>query len=57
MLSSEENGILTQVGPGTPVGQVMRRYWLPALLSTDIPAPDCPPGTGETFGRGAGGIP
>ena len=43
MLSSEENGILTQVGPGTPVGQVMRRYWLPALLSTDIPAPDCPP--------------
>ena len=43
MLSSEENGILTQVGPGTPVGQVMRRYWLPALLSTDVPAPDCPP--------------
>jgi len=43
MLSSEENGILTQVGPGTPVGQVMRRYWLPALLSTDLPAPDCPP--------------
>ena len=43
MLSSEENGILTQVGPGTPVGQVMRRYWLPVLLSTDVPAPDCPP--------------
>ena len=43
MLSSKENDILTQVGPGTPVGQVMRRYWLPALLSTDVPAPDCPP--------------
>jgi phenylpropionate dioxygenase-like ring-hydroxylating dioxygenase large terminal subunit len=43
MLSIEENKILTQVGPGTPMGDVMRRYWLPALLSTDIPEPDCPP--------------
>ena len=43
MLSTEENKILTQVGPGTPVGDVMRRYWMPALLSTDIPQADCPP--------------
>jgi phenylpropionate dioxygenase-like ring-hydroxylating dioxygenase large terminal subunit len=43
MLSIEENKTLTQVGPGTPMGEVMRRYWLPALLSTDIPDPDCPP--------------
>jgi phthalate 4,5-dioxygenase oxygenase subunit len=43
MLSTEENNILTQVGPGTPVGDVMRRYWIPALLSTDIPQADCPP--------------
>ena len=43
MLSTEENKILTQVGPGTPMGEVMRRYWMPALLSSDIPEPDCPP--------------
>jgi len=43
MLSREENRILTQVGPGTPMGEVMRRYWMPALLSRDIPEPDCPP--------------
>jgi len=43
MLSAEENQILTQVGPGTPMGEVMRRYWMPALLSADVPTPDCPP--------------
>ena len=43
MLSREENKILTQIGPGTPMGEVMRRYWMPALLSTELPAPDCPP--------------
>ena len=43
MLPREENQILTQVGPGTPMGEVMRRYWMPALLSAEIPTPDCPP--------------
>jgi phthalate 4,5-dioxygenase oxygenase subunit len=43
MLSREENQILTQIGPGTPMGEVMRRYWMPALISSDIPEPDCPP--------------
>jgi phthalate 4,5-dioxygenase len=43
MLSSEENRILTQVGAGTPMGNLIRRYWLPALLSSELPAPDCPP--------------
>lgn len=35
--------ILTQVGPGTAMGNLMRRFWLPALLESEIPAPDCPP--------------
>src|SRR5579871_6432097 len=39
----EENEILTRTGPGTPMGDVMRRYWVPALLSTELPAPDGPP--------------
>ncbi len=43
MLSREENERLTRVGPGTPMGELMRRYWIPALFSHQIPKPDCPP--------------
>jgi phenylpropionate dioxygenase-like ring-hydroxylating dioxygenase large terminal subunit len=43
MLSQKENDLLTRVGPRTPMGEVMRRYWLPALLAEEIPGPDCPP--------------
>jgi phenylpropionate dioxygenase-like ring-hydroxylating dioxygenase large terminal subunit len=43
MLSKEENHLITRVGPGTPMGDVMRRYWIPGLLSEELPAPDCPP--------------
>jgi phthalate 4,5-dioxygenase len=43
MFSREENELLTRVGPATPMGELMRRYWIPALLSEEIPVPDCPP--------------
>src|SRR5579885_1952307 len=43
MLSQEENELITRVGPGTPMGAALRRYWLPALLVEELPAPDCPP--------------
>lgn len=43
MLSREENDLLTQTGPGTPMGEVMRRYWIPALLSREIAERDGPP--------------
>ena len=43
MLSVEENVLLTQVGPGKPMGELFRRYWFPALLSEEIPGADCPP--------------
>ncbi len=43
MLTREENELITRVGPGTPMGDVLRRYWMPALLSEDLPGPDCPP--------------
>jgi phthalate 4,5-dioxygenase len=43
MLSKEDNELLTRVGFGTPMGEVMRRYWIPALLSWELPSPDCPP--------------
>ena len=37
MLSVQENQRLTQVGKGTPGGELMRRYWMPALLSSELP--------------------
>jgi phthalate 4,5-dioxygenase oxygenase subunit len=40
VLTREENELLTQVGPGTPMGDLMRQYWLPALLSAELPRPD-----------------
>jgi phthalate 4,5-dioxygenase len=43
MLSREDNERLTRVGPGTPMGQTLRRYWLPAVLSWELPAPDSAP--------------
>jgi phthalate 4,5-dioxygenase len=43
MLTKEENERLTRVGPGTPMGEMLRRYWLPACLSEELPEPDCDP--------------
>ncbi|HXF33905.1 MAG TPA: hypothetical protein VN603_04980 [Candidatus Acidoferrales bacterium] len=43
MLTPQENERLTRVGPGTPMGEVFRRYWLPALLSEELPAMETPP--------------
>jgi nitrite reductase/ring-hydroxylating ferredoxin subunit len=43
MLSREENELLTRVGLGTPMGELMRRYWIPAAFSSQIAEPDGPP--------------
>jgi phenylpropionate dioxygenase-like ring-hydroxylating dioxygenase large terminal subunit len=43
MLVKEQNDYLTQTGPGTPMGQFFRSYWIPALLSSELAEPDCPP--------------
>ena len=43
MLRKEQNDLLTQTGPGTPMGQMFRCYWLPALLTEELPENDCPP--------------
>ena len=42
MLKQEQNELVTRTNAGTPMGEVFRRYWLPALLSQELPAPDCP---------------
>src|SRR6516165_5090660 len=38
MTSHSENELLTRVGPGTPMGTLMRQYWLPACLSSELVA-------------------
>jgi phthalate 4,5-dioxygenase oxygenase subunit len=43
MLSAEDNDLLCRVGPGTPMGNLMREYWLPAVRADELPSPDCPP--------------
>ncbi len=43
MLSVADNELMTRVGPGTPVGELMRQYWLPALMSIELPGPDSDP--------------
>jgi phthalate 4,5-dioxygenase oxygenase subunit len=43
MLSREENELLCRVGAGTPMGELMRQYWLPGLLSREVPQPDGDP--------------
>jgi phenylpropionate dioxygenase-like ring-hydroxylating dioxygenase large terminal subunit len=36
MLTSEENALLTRIGPGTPGGDLLRRYWQPAALAGEL---------------------
>ncbi len=43
MITAQENEILTRVGPNTPMGRMMRRYWLPVCASSQLPKPDCDP--------------
>jgi phenylpropionate dioxygenase-like ring-hydroxylating dioxygenase large terminal subunit len=43
MTTRQQNGFLTETDPGTPMGRLVRRYWIPALLSSEIAEPDCPP--------------
>jgi phthalate 4,5-dioxygenase oxygenase subunit len=40
MLSAEDNERLVRVGPGTAMGNMMRRYWMPVCTSAQLPVPD-----------------
>ncbi|HEY3117059.1 MAG TPA: Rieske 2Fe-2S domain-containing protein [Chloroflexota bacterium] len=69
MLTQEENELLTRTGPGTPCGDLMRRYWQPVALAEELPVGGAPlpvrllgedlvlfrtPGTSPLEGRGEG---
>ena len=43
MLSQADNEYLCRIGPGTPMGNLMRQYWLPAIRSDELPEPDGAP--------------
>src|SRR5476649_358104 len=43
MFSAEENETLTRIGPGTAMGEVFRRFWIPFLLAEELTEPDGPP--------------
>lgn len=36
MLTAEQNEMLTRVGPGTPMGNLMRRYWQPIAAASEL---------------------
>jgi phenylpropionate dioxygenase-like ring-hydroxylating dioxygenase large terminal subunit len=42
MITQEENNLLTQTGPGTPCGNLMRRYWQPVALAEELPPGGAP---------------
>jgi len=41
-MTREENDLLTHIGPGTPCGEALRRYWQPAALSEELPQGGAP---------------
>jgi len=36
MITEQENETLTHVGPGTPCGELMRRYWHPVAVTSEL---------------------
>src|SRR3546814_9142214 len=43
MLSAKDNERMCRTGPDTPMGKAMRHFWVPALLSSELPHPDGDP--------------
>jgi phthalate 4,5-dioxygenase oxygenase subunit len=43
MLSRQKNEYLTRIGPGEPMGKLLRAFWIPVLYSHELPAKDGPP--------------
>ena len=43
MLRAEDNRFLTESGPGSGMGELLRRFWLPVLLSEELAEADGPP--------------
>lgn len=51
MLSAADNDLMCRTGAQTPMGKAMRHFWIPALLSSELPQPDCDPVHVELLGQ------
>jgi phthalate 4,5-dioxygenase len=51
MFSHQDNKLLTRIGPGTDMGDLLRRYWLPFLIDHELAEPDGPPKRVRLFGE------
>src|SRR6266704_6486287 len=43
MLRAEQNKFATETGPGAPMGNLLRRYWIPAMHADELLENECPP--------------
>ena len=43
MIPHDQNEYLCRTDAGTPMGDLFRRYWIPAMMAEELPEPDCPP--------------
>jgi len=50
-MNREMSETLVRAGPGTPMGSLMRRYWVPILLSSEIAEPDGPQARVQILGE------
>lgn len=51
MLSAKDNELMCRTGPETAMGKAMRHFWIPALLSSELPHADCDPVHVELLGE------
>ena len=51
MLSQQDNDLMCRTGAGTPQGEAMRRFWLPALQLNEVPEAGGDPKTIELLGE------
>lgn len=51
MLTPEENKLVTEIGPETPMGDLFRRFWVPAFLSRELAEPDGTPARTRLLGE------
>ena len=57
MLRAEDNKFLTESGAGTGMGELLRRFWMPVLLSAELPEADGTPKKIVGDGRGTARLP
>lgn len=51
MLTPEENKLVTEIGPETPMGDLFRRFWVPAFLARELAEPDGTPARTRLLGE------